>query len=176
MGKLHRVSLLLLLFACSSGEQSGPPSGQGTELKRVALKELAKPVDDRFDDKRRLKPSGRRFVWLELPMGFEEQPGSTAELAVFEARDLPFLAARDYLDEKLAAGRLELTDTAIHFWAAKPAYTGLKMEPLDVTLRKLDVSATKLRLIIRDRSPGNSQPLTVEAAREALARERQRVQ
>lgn len=177
MGKLGRVSAgaLALFTACSSGSEAGS-AREHKALERVALEQLAQPVDERFDAQGALKSSGRRFVWLELPMGFEERPGSTPRAAVFEATEMPLVKVRDYLDARLAPAKLEFTRSGVYFRRSTPADSQLAAATLDVTLIELDPSTKTVHLRIDDLSPPPEPPLSMEAAKEQLARERTRIE
>lgn len=175
MGKLGRVSALALLFACSSRSE-GEVAREHKALERVAVEQLAQPVDERFDAQGALKASGQRFVWLELPMGFEQRPGSTARSASFEASEIPLVKVRDYLDARLAPAKLEFTRSGVYFRKSKPADSGLEAALLDVTLIEMDPATKTVRLQIEDLSPPPGPPLSVEAAKEELARERTRIE
>jgi hypothetical protein len=196
MGKLSRIALtaVLLLAACKSREESAAPSSERRPLERIALEPLVQPSDPRFDAQGALKPSGRRFSWLELPIGFSERAGSTERAGSFEAKDIPFAKVRDYLDARIAAEKLDFTSNGIYFRRAKPTHTKLALPPLHVTL--LDVagearpvageargpagersSATRsVRLLIDDLAPPSTPPPSVESARQLLARERQQLE
>ena len=176
MGKLGRVSALALLSACSSSSEGGGARGEHRALERVAVEQLAQPVDPRFDAQGALKPSGRRFVWLELPMGFEERPGSSPRSASFEATDMPLVKARDYLDARLAPAKLEFTRSGVYFRRSTPADSKLEAAVLDVTLIEMDPSTKTVQLWIDDLSPSSEPPLSVQAAKEELARERTRIE
>lgn len=178
MGKLGRVTLsaLALVGACSSASERSTPSAEPKALERVAVEQLAQPVDERFDARGELKSSGRRFVWLELPLGFAERPGASPRSASFEATEMPLVKVRDYLDARLAPAKLEFTRSGVYFRRSRPAHTQLEAALLDVTLIEMDAATKTVRLQIDDLSPPPEPPLSEEAAKEALARERSRIE
>jgi hypothetical protein len=175
MGKLHGVVLLTLL-ACGSREASTSAVNETPKLERVAVEKLSAPVDPRFDAHGALLGSGRRFAWLELPKGFAEQPGSTEAAGSFRADDMPFDKVRDYLDGRLQAEKLSMSDHSLHFLRAKPTHTGLALERLDVRLFEEQGAGSAVLLRIEILPGADAPAFPVAAAREELARRRQRAE
>ncbi|MET0284960.1 MAG: hypothetical protein ABW352_10830, partial [Polyangiales bacterium] len=116
-------------------------------------------VDERFDAQGKLKSSGLRFSWLELPAGFAKQPGSTPETGVWEAPNMPLAKVTEYLEAKLQPGSVEARPNGIAYKQARPTHTQLPLPPVAATALEIDPAAKRVRLVIDDLTPPREPPL-----------------
>jgi len=188
MGKLNRVvavvtvvpvalTALAALGACS--EPAAPAADVLAARERAAeaaAKQQAAPVDPRFDAQGKLKPSGRHVSWFELPVGFTERPGSTAQTASFEAQDMPFAKVREYLEARMTPERIEYRGNGTSFREAQPSHTRLALPPMHLTILETDRNRGEVRLAIEDLTPPATPPLAPASAATALAQDRARAE
>lgn len=179
MGKLHRVGLLtcVLALACSSRSARDVSSGQSAVAKSgTRASQDAGALDPRLDAAGKLKPSELRASWVELPSGFQPQPGSTRLSATFQAHDIPLAKVTDYFEERLRAGTLELRANGISYRNAKPTHTQLPLPKVDVTVLEVDRTQRLVRIVVDDLSPPSEPPLRVDVAARELDRERKNIE
>lgn len=154
MGKFNRVRVGALcgaLWACSGSASERPIEVRpvGTRERALAAQHAA-PADPRFDAQGRLKSSGKRMSWLELPVGFREQPGSTAQEAAFDAVDMPFSKVREYLEARIVPDAIDYRANGTTFRRALPSHTRLSMGALQISLVEINRDKRELRLMIDD--------------------------
>jgi hypothetical protein len=182
MGKLDRVNISLvgaLCCACACSSAPAPEAEGRVVSARQQAREAAErkqAADPRFDAEGRLKPSGERMSWLELPSGFRRRPGSTEREASFEAADMPFAKVREYLEARIVPDSIDYRSNGTSFRSVLPSHTRLTMAPLHVTLLETDRKQHVLRLSIEDLTPPTTPPLSDEAAAQELARMRTRME
>jgi hypothetical protein len=181
MGKLNRVNTALLLAglclgACS--ERSAPAAEREAERRKQqgAAAAAAQTLDPRFDEQGKLRPSGQRMSWLELPVGFTRRAGSSAQHATFEAVDMPFVKVREYLEARMVPGTIVYRANGTTFQASLPSHTRLEMPPMDLTILETNRTRGEIRLAIDDLTPPAAEPLKEQSAAQELARARARAE
>jgi hypothetical protein len=182
MGKLNRVIntlsvSALMLGACSaeSAPQTEREVARARQQSAAASATTPKP-DPRFDAAGKLKPSGQRMSWLELPTGFTKRAGSTAQIASFEAENMPFTKVREYLEARIVPGNVVYRANGTTFQGALPSHTRLDMPPMDLTILETDRKHGTIRLAIDDLTPPAAQPIKEENAALELAKARARAE
>jgi hypothetical protein len=180
MGKLNRINQAVLVATLSLGacaKQSAPAPEQTQQAQHTrASQSPAQAVDPRFDAAGKLKPSGQRMSWLELPVGFSKRAGSTAQQATFEAQNMPFRKVREYLEARIVPGNVVYRANGTTFQGALPSHTRLDMPPMDLTILETDRSRGEIRLAIDDLTPPAAEPLKEQSAAQELARARARAE
>jgi hypothetical protein len=181
MGKLNRVMTTALLAQVALGACSEPaaPAPELVAARKRAAEAAAKPtapVDPRFDAQGRLRPAGRHVSWLELPVGFTERPGSTAQTASFEARDMPFAKVREYLEARIRPDRIEYRGNGTSFRDALPSHTRLSLPPMNLTILETDREHGEIRLSVDDLTPPTTAALPPASAARELAKDRARAE
>lgn len=182
MGKLNRVintlSVSALLLAACSAESPPEAASKAARARQASASTgaaTAKP-DPRFDAAGRLKSSGQRMSWLELPVGFTRRPGSTAQQATFEADDMPFAKVREYLEARMVPANIVYRANGTTFQGALPSHTRLEMPPMDLTILETDRKRGTIRLAVDDLTPPAAQPIKEENAALELAKARARAE
>lgn len=176
MGKLHRVVLGCLLACACSRAGKDASAGGGEPLTRVELAQTAPEVDPRFDAKGELKPSPQRVGFLEIPMGFQERPGSTPREGAFEASDMPVEKLRDYLESRITAGSIEFPRGGVAYRFAKPVHSEVSSARVHVRVAEIDRAEKRVRLLVEDLTPLSTPQLSLEAVQKLLAEDRLRGQ
>ena len=179
MGKLHRVGLLtyVLALGCSSnGRNAAPEQNAATRAALQRAAENRPQGDARLDASGRLKPSGLRVSWVELPSGFQPQPGSTKLTSSYEAPEMTVAKVADYFEERLLPGTVELRPNGVSYRNAKPKHTQLPMPSVNVTVLEVDRAQDRVRVVIDDLTPPSEPPLPLDVAARELDRERREVE
>jgi hypothetical protein len=155
MGKLDRVimGVIALCAACSDAAPQQAATGP-SEAPPRAKSALAEPAPDpRFDADGKLKPSELRMSWLEIPVSFVKQPGSTEREAIFEADGLTVTQLSDYVLSRAMPDRIEKRRNGEVFSRARPVHTRLPLAPVNVTVLEIDAARDRIRLVIEDLTP-----------------------
>jgi hypothetical protein len=187
MGKLHRVMCLVVLSACSSAARVEPAGRERPNRQRAKAAVIAPGPDVRLDELGNLKRGDERISWLELPAGFVRVPGTTAQLAVYEASGVPLAKARAYLMARLSPDKVEYRKNGMVFRRSLPTHTELDLPPVEVTLLELEARPRSgepaanagqhtLQLLVEDLTPPPTRPLSEEAAALELARAQKRIE
>lgn len=176
MGKLNRMILAAALFgACAAActeKSPAPASPQELEaIPRAKAAIRAPEPDPRLDAEGRLKTSGLKMSWLEIPISFIRRPGSTERDASYEADGLNIDQVRDYVLSRVLPDRIEKRQNGEAYLRSKPLHTGLPMAPLNITVLETDPSKRLIRLSIEDLAPTAppfENPAQAAAALEAM--------
>jgi len=164
------------LGACSEPAAPAPDELAARERAAAASAKQAAPLDLRFDEAGKLRPSGRHMSWLELPVGFSTRAGSTAQRASFEAQNMPFAKVREFLEARLLPGNIVYRANGTTFQGALPSHTRLTMAPMDVTILETGRQRGEIRLVIDDLTPPAQAPIPEVNAERELAKARARAE
>jgi hypothetical protein len=176
MVRNSRIAVAALVCCAPIGCKAKPaPEPQQAELVPVAQPQTAPIAPSIYDAQGRLKPSGERVDWLEIPMGFRRKEHGYDRHILFEAQGVSLDKAREFFATRMLTGKVEESLTrqryvAVMSVAADEAAVRLNVE---LTLRTFDNS---LALDIERLTYGDAKPLPVEEARKVLAREQARAE
>jgi hypothetical protein len=171
------IVLLLSASACSGGDAPSPAKKEPRAQTAAPKPEVAapKPPLQLFDAEGRLKGSGRRVAWLELPLGFEQDPASRAMHHVFVGRGMTLQQTRDYLSERMLTGEVDDSGEVVRYRAVVPISGGADAMRFDVSVARVE-GGQAVKLTLDERTFLGADPLSVPEAREALKREQARAE
>jgi hypothetical protein len=185
MGRVGRIAGTLLVLALCAG---GPgcsrekPRAAGT---RVAAKYVGtKPfkaaseavVESPFDAEGRLKPSGARIGWLEIPQGVtlhSSRPGH-----YFYLGRLPLNALTKFFDARLFTGKVELLagGTGVRYAAAAAKVAKANDMRFDIQLYASGNKPGEVTVTIDEVPPALTPPISVTDAKSLLRQQQQRAE
>jgi hypothetical protein len=172
MGRFGRIVILSALAcalpACGKRQAASAPAPRA---KAAVERPAERPSESIYDAQGRLKASAERVEWLAIPMGFRRKPDMDDRHTRFEAGDLPLEKVQEFLAPRMFTGSVEQAPYRVFYRAVMPLDAAPKAVRLNIHVSARPATHSVL-LEIERLTYGDLKPLSVEQAREVLAKER----
>jgi hypothetical protein len=160
----------LALSACGGEQPAAPaqdPTGPSAQVKHSQAAPSPRP--SLLDAQGRLKSSGLKVDWFEIPAGFENK-GSRPQRHYFVSHEVTMGQLREYLGARMLTGQVDELGEGAVYRAVMPLSASEKAMRFDVEVAAIDQD-TGVSLMLDERTFLGAPPLSVQEAARVLAEE-----
>lgn len=175
--RLLGISWVLTLCLGACGGDESAPQGSGPSANEAAPPATAAapaPRPSPLDAQGRLKASGRKIHWLDIPAGFETV-GSRPQHHLFVSHEVTMEQLREFLAPRMLTGRVDERGKGAIYRGVMPLSAEANAMRFDVQVDMID-QGTGVSLALDERTFLGAPPLPPAQAKKVLAEEQARAE
>ncbi|MFT3924966.1 MAG: hypothetical protein QM778_20690 [Myxococcales bacterium] len=161
------------LAACS-GPAAGPREEPSSAPKAASVTSAAVRAESPIDAEGRLKPSGLRIAWFEIPAGFENA-ASRPQHHAFVSHQVSMTQLRDYLAARMLTGQVDELGEGAIYRSVMPLSAEANAMRFDVQVALVD-QGRGVSLTLEERTFLGAPPLSAKEAAKAVAEDQARAE